>query len=85
MYALLVVLLWLILIIFWVSTFYSLMAMPDSAFKGRNDKLIWAVLVIVLNLFGALVFHYWRLTQRTEDLIGKEVVEILDSAAKDSD
>jgi len=71
--------------VLWTWAFFSLMAMPDSAFKGRNDKLIWAVLMIVLLPFGVFIFHLWRFSQRTEDLVGKELVEILDSAATDSD
>ena len=73
--------LWVVLFIFWAWTFYSLMSMPDSAFKGRNDKLIWGVLMIVWNVVGALLFLGWRALQRTDDLVGNEVIDVLTSAS----
>jgi len=62
----LLVLVGILLVVFWLRVFYSLMSKPDSAFEGRNDKLIWAILLIVLNVFGAIVFLLWNFFQRDE-------------------
>lgn len=44
----------------WVREFLFLMSVDDSAFPGRNDKLIWAVLLIVLPPVGAYLFRAHR-------------------------
>ena len=44
----------------WVREFGYLMRLDDDAFPGRNDKLIWAMLLIVLPPVGAWMFGSYR-------------------------
>jgi hypothetical protein len=44
----------------WLREFSFLMGVDDSAFPGRNDKLIWAVLLIVLPPVGVYLFRAHR-------------------------
>ncbi len=43
--------------IFCVSQFCHLMQRRDDEFRGRNDKLIWALTILLTNVLGA--FLYW--------------------------
>lgn len=49
----------------WVRDFSLLMQMPDTSFNGRNDKLIWAVVLILLGPFGILAFWNYRRGRQT--------------------
>ena len=44
----------------WVREFAFLMRLGDDAFPGHNDKLIWAILLIVLPPVGAWLFGTYR-------------------------
>jgi hypothetical protein len=44
----------------WLEEFRFLMELDDDAFPGRNDKLIWALLLIVLPPVGLWQFSSWR-------------------------
>jgi hypothetical protein len=44
----------------WLREFGFLMGVDDSAFPGRNDKLIWAMLLIVLPPLGVYLFRAHR-------------------------
>ena len=44
----------------WVREFVYLMKLRDDAFPGHNDKLIWAILLIVLPPVGVWMFHTYR-------------------------
>ena len=44
----------------WVREFAYLMRLGDDAFPGRNDKLIWAILLIVLPPVGVWLFRAYR-------------------------
>jgi hypothetical protein len=44
----------------WLREFTYLMKLHDEAFPGRNDKLIWAMLLIVLPPVGAWLFQTYR-------------------------
>jgi hypothetical protein len=44
----------------WAREFRHLIRLDDSAFPGRNDKLIWAILLIVLPPAGVLMFRPFR-------------------------
>jgi len=44
----------------WVREFTYLMRLDDEAFPGRNDKLIWAVLLMVVPPVGVWLFHGYR-------------------------
>jgi len=49
-----------LMILAWVREFVFLMRQADDVFPGRNDKLIWALLLIVLPPVGALAFWSFR-------------------------
>ena len=44
----------------WIREFAYLMRLRDDAFPGHNDKLIWAILLIVLPPVGAWLFGSYR-------------------------
>jgi hypothetical protein len=44
----------------WVREFAYLMRLKDDAFPGHNDKMIWAMLLIVLPPVGAWLFQNYR-------------------------
>ena len=44
----------------WLKEFTYLMRLSDDAFPGRNDKLIWAILLIVLAPVGTWLFQNYR-------------------------
>jgi hypothetical protein len=44
----------------WVREFAYLMRLRDDAFPGHNDKLIWAMLLIVLAPVGTWLFQNYR-------------------------
>ena len=44
----------------WLREFTYLMKLHDEAFPGHNDKLIWAMLLIVLPPVGAWLFQTYR-------------------------
>jgi len=54
---LLFALLCLFLLVFWCKQFFDLMRKPNDAFAAPADKVIWTVILLVLNVFGALL--YW--------------------------
>lgn len=54
---------WLVVmgvVVFWITQFNHLMSLPDASFPGRYDKLIWAGLLIALNILGALTFWLFK-------------------------
>jgi len=44
----------------WVREFTTLMRLGDDVFPGRNDKLIWSILLIVLPPVGVWLFGTYR-------------------------
>ncbi len=44
----------------WAREFSLLMRLEDGAFPGHNDKLIWAILLIVLPPAGLFLFRSYR-------------------------
>jgi len=44
----------------WLKEFTYLMRLRDDAFPGHNDKLIWAILLIVLPPVGTWLFQTYR-------------------------
>jgi hypothetical protein len=47
----------------WFHEFRFLMRLNDDAFPGRNDKLIWALLLMFFPPVGAVVFWSFRRLQ----------------------
>lgn len=50
----------------WLREFSLLMRLDDGAFPGRSDKLIWAMLLIVLPPVGVYLFRSYRLAHWPE-------------------
>jgi hypothetical protein len=44
----------------WLHEFTFLMRVEDDAFPGRNDKLIWAILLIFVPPVGIFLFRSYR-------------------------
>jgi hypothetical protein len=44
----------------WLKEFTYLMRLRDDAFPGHNDKLIWAMLLIILAPVGTWLFQKYR-------------------------
>jgi hypothetical protein len=44
----------------WLKEFTFLMRLRDDAFPGHNDKLIWAMLLIILAPVGTWLFQNYR-------------------------
>jgi hypothetical protein len=44
----------------WLQEFRFLMPLSDDVFPGRNDKLIWALLLVVLPPVGVWLFRSYR-------------------------
>jgi hypothetical protein len=44
----------------WLREFTYLMKLRDDVFPGHNDKLIWAIVLIVLQPLGAWLFQTYR-------------------------
>lgn len=55
----------------WAREFRLLMDQPDSAFPGSRDKLIWALLLIVLPPVGVWLFRDYRLANVPEAKPGR--------------
>ncbi len=65
--ALAVVALVVAVVLAWVHEFVFLMRLGDEAFPGRQDKLVWAALMIVLPPIGLLAFWAFRKSHWIED------------------
>ena len=46
----------ILLLMFWCVQFFKLMRMKSEDFPSREDKSIWAISMIFLSVFGALLF-----------------------------
>jgi hypothetical protein len=62
----------------WLREFAFLMHVGDDAFPGRNDKLIWAVLLIVLPPVGLYLFRahrraYWPESDAKAAMVADEL------------
>lgn len=50
----------LAVLFFWVYELISVISMKDEQFDGRNDKLIFFLLVFFGSIFGAVGFAFWK-------------------------
>lgn len=62
----------LCLIALWVQQFAELMRLPDSAFPGRNDKVLWTVAFIVMPWLVPITFLAWGGSNYHSGSIGRE-------------
>jgi hypothetical protein len=56
----------IILLAFWCSQFLRLMRMNTEDFQSKEDKAIWAVSMIFLNVLGAVLFWISLKPKRVE-------------------
>jgi hypothetical protein len=57
----------LLLVLFvraWRHEFVALMSCPDDAFPGRNDKLVWTLLMVLIAPVGFSCFRAFRKAHR---------------------
>jgi uncharacterized membrane protein YsdA (DUF1294 family) len=65
---LLILVFWLVVlgvVAFWIAQFNQLMALPDERFPGRHDTVVWAVVLIVLPVLGALTLWFYHSDKNT--------------------
>ena len=67
----------LMCLLIWLFVVLRVISMRDDDFDGRNDKLIWFLLVFFGSIFGALIFCIWRLLKATSDQRSKETERVL--------
>lgn len=48
---------------FWVIVLWSVVSSGDDEFPGRNDKLMWSLIVFFGFVVGAALFVVWRWEQ----------------------
>jgi len=61
---LLVLALLIIAFLFWLRQLKNIIAMDDVEFKGRNDKLIFFIIVFFGSLPGAIGIYFWLRCRR---------------------
>lgn len=57
----------LVLLILGLFTLLPVIALIDvirSDFKGTNDKIIWVIVILFLNIIGALMYYFMGRSQR---------------------
>ncbi len=63
-------------LIFWIFQVVSLMRMPDKAFAGRHDKAIWAAVLVLTFVLGAIAFWFWKAAVRADERVEQTAGEI---------
>jgi hypothetical protein len=70
-------------VVFCIHEFCNLMRRGDGEFPGRHDKVIWAVAILLTNVFGA--FAYWLMrphsVPRSGDALQREYAANLEKLA----
>ena len=46
--------------IFWIYQLWSVVSSDDADYPNRNDKLMWAMVVLFGSVLGALLFVLWK-------------------------
>lgn len=54
----------IIVFIFWLRQLLNVISMSDDEFEGRNDKLIFFLIVFLGSLPGAIGFYFWMRCRR---------------------
>ena len=57
----------LILLVLGVTTLLPIIALVDvirSDFRGSNDKIMWVIIILFLNIIGALLYFFIGRKQR---------------------
>jgi hypothetical protein len=88
MLAIIIVLISIVLFIFWCVQFVSLMEISDDKFSGKNDKLIWALAMLLTGVVGAFLFwlnndsYYDDPSSENHGLTKDEIEMLRDSAER---
>jgi heme/copper-type cytochrome/quinol oxidase subunit 2 len=54
------------LLLFWLGQLWNVVTSSDSDFPDRNDKLMWAIIVMFGSVLGAAVFALWKSGRRSQ-------------------
>ena len=76
----LVFLVFLALIIFWIYQLVQVVSMDDKEFKGRNDKLIFFMIVFFGLIPGAIGFYLWRHFRAIKSAVNRQPDAHLEAA-----
>ena len=67
--------------LFWMVQLWTALTMTDEEFPGRNDKLVWVMVVFFGSVIGALLFVCWRagraFQQESEARLARKMTEAL--------
>lgn len=66
------------LVVFWVWQFILLMLSRDDEFPGRNDKLIWVVVFLLLVPLAPLAYYFFRQALTVRQAVQDERLRLLD-------
>jgi len=61
---LIVLALLIIVFLFWLRQLINVISMSDDEFTGRNDKLIFFIIVFFGSVPGAVGFYFWMRCKR---------------------
>ena len=67
------ILLILAVLLIWVAQLREIVLMRDEAFDGRNDKLIWFLIIFFGSIFGAIAFIRWKNGRLNEKQLERKI------------
>jgi len=76
------------LVVFWIYEFVLLMLMSDDRFPGRFDKPIWAAILLIGFVPGAVVFFLWQmcdLSGRDTNAIAGRLTDVIQKSSSSED
>lgn len=59
----------LLLMVFWLVQFIHLMRMPDAAFPGRHDKVLWVVTFLLAGFVAPIAFWLSGISRRVHPVM----------------
>lgn len=63
----------LLVLLFWLYQLADVVTMRDEEFDGRNDKLIWFLIVVWGFVFGSFAFFVWKNARQREKETEREM------------
>lgn len=65
------------LAVLWIIQFWDVVTCDDMDFPGKNDKLMWGLIVFFGSIPGAISYAVWRFvyerTSKTDDDLRKAI------------
>ena len=55
----------ILIVVFWICQFVSLMLLSDADFPGKHDKILWTAAFLLLFVVAAFAFYYWKMAYRS--------------------